>query len=161
MSKTARVLLAVLRISLGWVFLWAFLDKLFGLGRATAPEAAWLAGGSPTAGFLGFAARGPLVAWFQGMAGSPVVDVLFMVGLLGMGLALMLGIGLRVAGVAGPVLMVLMWLAQLPPATNPFMDNHIIYALVLALLPGLQAGHTWGLGAWWAEKTRIWPAALR
>jgi len=31
---------AVLRISLGWVFLWAFLDKLFWLGHETRPAAA-------------------------------------------------------------------------------------------------------------------------
>lgn len=157
MDKKARYLLAVIRISLGWIFLWAFLDKLFGLGRSTAPEAAWLASGSPTSGFLNFAAKGPLVALFKGMAGSPVVDVLFMVGLLGLGLALLLGIGLKIAGVAGPLLMLLMWLAQLPPATNPFMDNHIIYALILALFPLLRAGDTLGLGRWWAEKTRAWP----
>lgn len=157
MAEKARYLLAVLRISMGWIFLWAFLDKLLGLGRATAPEAAWLAGGSPTAGFLGFAARGPLVGIFQALAGNPVVDLLFMFGLLGLGLALSLGIGLKVAGIAGPVLMLLMWLAQLPPATNPFMDSHIIYALVLALFPCVEAGHTLGLGSWWAEKTHAWP----
>jgi len=156
-NKTARYLLAAIRISLGWVFLWAFLDKLFGLGRSTAPEAAWLAGGSPTAGFLSFAARGPFVGLHNSMAGNPLVDVLFMVGLLGLGLALLLGIGLKIAGLAGPLLMVLMWSAQLPPATNPFMDNHIIYALLLALFPLLEAGHTLGLGRWWAEKTRAWP----
>ena len=157
MNKTARYLLAAIRISLGWVFLWAFFDKLFGLGRSTAPEAAWLAGGSPTTGFLSFAARGPFVGLYNSMAGNPVVDVLFMVGLLGLGLALLLGIGLKVAGVTGPLLMVLMWSAQLPPATNPFMDNHLIYAMVLALLPLVKAGHTLGLGEWWAKKTRAWP----
>ena len=157
MDRKTNYLLAAIRISLGWIFLWAFLDKLFGLGRSTAPENAWLAGGSPTSGFLSFAARGPLVGLFQGMAGNPVVDVLFMVGLLGLGLALLLGIGLKVAGVAGPLLMVLMWSSQLPPATNPFLDSHIIYALVLALLPLLKAGHTLGQGRWWAEKTCNWP----
>lgn len=157
MDRKTSYLLAAIRISLGWIFLWAFLDKLFGLGRSTAPENAWLAGGSPTSGFLNFAARGPLVGLFQGIAGNPIIDVLFMVGLLGLGLALLLGIGLKVAGVTGPLLMMLMWLSQLPPATNPFMDNHIIYALVLALLPLLKAGHTLGLGKWWAEKTRKWP----
>ncbi len=91
------------------------------------------------------------------MAGNPLVDMLFMVGLLGLGLALLLGIGLKVAGLTGPLLMALMWLAQLPPATNPFMDNHLIYAMVLALLPLVKAGHTFGLGEWWAKKTRAWP----
>lgn len=157
MNKNARYLLAAIRISLGWIFLWAFLDKLFGLGRSTAPEAAWLAGGSPTAGFLSFATRGPLAGLYNSMAGNPVVDALFMVGLLGLGLALLLGIGLKVAGVAGPLLMVLMWSAQLPPATNPFIDNHIIYALVLALLPMLKAGDTLGLGPWWVKQTPAWP----
>ena len=40
-------MLAGLRIALGWVFLWAFLDKLFGLGFATAAENAWINGGCP------------------------------------------------------------------------------------------------------------------
>mgnify|MGYP000473142558 CR=1 FL=1 len=157
MDKKVRYLLAAIRISLGWVFLWGFLDKLFGFGRSTAPENAWLAGGSPTSGFLSFAAKGPLAQLYNGMAGNPLIDVLFMVGLLGLGLALLLGIGLKIASVAGPLLMLLMWSAQLPPATNPFIDNHIIYALMLALFPLLEAGHTLGLGRWWAEKTRAWP----
>lgn len=157
MDKKARYLVAAIRISLGWVFLWAFLDKLFGLGRATAPESAWLAGGSPTFGFLNFAAQGPLVELYKGLAGNPIIDVLFMAGLLGLGLALLLGIGLKIVSVAGPLLMLLMWSALLPPSNNPLIDDHIIYALVLALLPLLQAGHTLGLGRWWAEKTHAWP----
>jgi hypothetical protein len=39
--------LAVLRVATGLVFLWAFLDKLFGLGYATPGTKAWIAGGSP------------------------------------------------------------------------------------------------------------------
>jgi thiosulfate dehydrogenase (quinone) large subunit len=38
---------AALRISLGWLFLWAFLDKAFDLGHETAHEQAWIRGGSP------------------------------------------------------------------------------------------------------------------
>ncbi len=34
-ATATRYLLAGIRIALGWVFLWAFLDKLFGLGRST------------------------------------------------------------------------------------------------------------------------------
>ncbi len=157
MDKKERYLLAAIRISLGWVFLWAFLDKLFGLGRSTAPEGAWLAGSSPTAGFLSFAAKGPLAGIYKGLAGNPVIDVLFMVGLLGLGVALLLGIGLKIAGIAGPLLMLLIWSAQLPPTDNPLIDNHIIYALILALLPLLKAGHTLGLGNWWEKKTRKAP----
>ncbi|MBN2003522.1 MAG: hypothetical protein JXA21_09220 [Anaerolineae bacterium] len=157
MDKKARYMLAALRITLGWVFFWAFLDKLFGLGRSTPPGKGWLSGGSPTFGFLSNAARGPLVGMYKAMAGNPIVDLLFMVGLLGLGLALLLGIGLKVASIAGPLLMLLMWVSQLPPATNPFVDDHIIYALILLVLPALEAGRTLGLGRWWAEKTRAWP----
>jgi len=157
MDKKARYLLAAIRIGLGWIFFWAFLDKLFGLGRSTAPKDAWLAGGSPTAGFLGFATQGPLAELYKSIAGNPIVDTLFMIGLLGLGVALLLGIGLKIAGAAGPLMMLLMWSAQLPPATNPLIDNHIIFALLLMLFPAVKAGHTLGLGAWWAEKTRTAP----
>ncbi len=34
-GKAFRYVAAALRISLGWTFLWAFLDKLFALGFAT------------------------------------------------------------------------------------------------------------------------------
>ncbi|MEU1639921.1 hypothetical protein ABZ440_44135, partial [Nonomuraea sp. NPDC005701] len=43
---------AVARIAIGWIFLWAFLDKTFGWGFATPAGKAWVAGGSPTTGFL-------------------------------------------------------------------------------------------------------------
>ena len=52
-QKAARYLFAGIRLALGWVFLWAFLDKLFGLGHATPAKRAWINGGSPTKGFLG------------------------------------------------------------------------------------------------------------
>lgn len=122
--------LAISRIALGTVFLWAFLDKLLGLGVATPAKNAWLLGGSPTTGFLS-KVKGPFADLFNGMAGNPFLDWLFMLGLLGIGLALILGIGLRVAAVAGTALLVMMWAASLPIKTHPFLDEHLIYALVL------------------------------
>ncbi len=89
---------AALRIALGWIFLWAFLDKLFGLGHETASQAAWVNGGSPTAGFLGH--------------------------------------------------------ATLPPENNPFLDDHIIYALTLITLALADAGRTLGLAGPW-ERLRL------
>ena len=144
-------MVASVRIALSGVFLWAFFDKTFGLGYATARENAWINGGSPTTGFLTFATQGPFAEAFQALAGNALVDVLFMVGLLGIGAALLLGIGLRVAGVAGALMMLLMWAAALPPANNPVLDDHIVYALVLLALPLLHAGDTWGLGRRWAQ----------
>jgi thiosulfate dehydrogenase [quinone] large subunit len=149
-AVAVRYLLAGIRIALGWVFLWAFLDKLFGLGRGTASANAWIDGGSPTAGFLGKAATGPFTGLYRSMAGNAFVDALFMIALLGIGAALMLGIGVRIAAGAGTVLLVLMWTAVLPPESNPFMDDHLIYAAVLIVLALLSAGTTWGLGRRWS-----------
>jgi len=151
MNNKARYSLAAARIGLGWIVLWAFIDKLFGLGFATARENAWLAGGSPTFGFLNFASTGPFAGLYQNLAGSPVIDVLFMSGLLGLGIALILGIGMRIAGVAGPLLMLLLWSARLPTENNPLIDEHIIYAFLLIALSAADVGKTWGLGRWWSE----------
>lgn len=140
---------ACLRIALGWVFLWAFLDKTFGLGFATEAKAAWIEGGSPTEGFLVFGTKGPFADFYQGLAGIAVVDWLFMAGLLGIGLALILGIGMRIAAVAGALLLVLMWTAALWPETNPFMDDHLVYAGLLIGLALARAEDTLGLGRIW------------
>ncbi|RRS01441.1 DoxX family membrane protein [Glycomyces terrestris] len=142
---------AGLRIALGWVFLWAFLDKTFGLGFATAKEAAWLEGGSPTEGFLTHGTKGPFAEFYQGMAGNAFADWLFMAGLLGIGLALILGIGMRIAAAAGALLLVLMWTAALWPENNPFMDDHLVYAGLLVGLALARAEDTLGLGKTWGE----------
>jgi thiosulfate dehydrogenase [quinone] large subunit len=149
-SKTRRLLAAV-RIALGFTFLWAFIDKLFGLGLATEPDSAWIAGGSPTYGFLAFGTAGPLAPLYQNLAGNPIIDALFMFGLFGLGVALLLGIGMRIASVGGPLLMLLMWSAHLPPANNPIIDQHLIYGLTIPALAAADIGRTWGLGAWWSE----------
>jgi thiosulfate dehydrogenase [quinone] large subunit len=150
-AKATRYVLAGLRLALGWVFLWAFLDKLFGLGFATKAENAWIDGGSPTAGFLGNAVKGPFADFYGSFAGAAWADWLFMIGLAGIGIALILGIGMRIAAIAGALLLIAMWTAVLPPENNPFMDDHLVYAGVLALLALTAAGHTLGLGKYWTS----------
>jgi thiosulfate dehydrogenase [quinone] large subunit len=143
------IALAATRISLGWIFLWAFLDKLFGLGHGTPRSGAWINGGSPTAGFLGHATKGPFANIYQNIAGAAWADWLFMAGLAGIGAALMLGVAMRFAAAAGATLLVLMWTAVLPPDNNLFMDDHIIYALVLVVLALAGADKAFGLGRMW------------
>ncbi len=151
-SDTAvRYVLAGVRLALGWVFLWAFLDKTFGLGHETVAAKSWINGGSPTKGFLGSASKGPFSGFYHSIAGNGFIDALFMVSLLGIGVALILGIGMRIAATAGVVLTVMMWSAVLPPASNPFMDDHLVYAGVLVALALLAAGNTLGLGRLWAR----------
>ena len=161
-SARATRFLAIARVVVGFEFLWAFLDKTFGLGYATPAARAWINGGSPTKGFLSNVAVGPFEATFHTWAGAAWADWLFMVGLLAIGIALILGIGLRAAAVSGTLMLVLMWAAEWPLArftsagepsmsVNPIVDYHIIYALALITLAVTYAGHTWGLGRWWAR----------
>ncbi len=147
--RAYRFTLAITRLALGWVFLWAFLDKVFGLGRATPSEGAWINGGSPTEGFLANAPTGPLAGFYNGIAGAAWADWLFMIGLAGIGIALVAGVAMRIAAATGSAMLVMMWSAVLPPANNPFMDDHLIYALVLAVLALTASGHTLGLGRAW------------
>jgi len=162
LTSTAAKALAVLRISTGFVFLWAFLDKTFGFGYATESSSAWIHGGSPTKGFLSYVAVGPLQGFFNHIAGTWYADWGFMLGLLGIGIAMILGVGMRIAAVSGAVLMALMWLAEFPPAqhmssgdpsgsNNPLVDYHFLYAAVLLVLAFTYAGDIWGFGRVWAR----------
>ncbi|OGH40401.1 MAG: hypothetical protein A3B41_02735 [Candidatus Levybacteria bacterium RIFCSPLOWO2_01_FULL_37_26] len=140
---------------MGWIFFWAFLDKLLGLGFATETAKSWLSGNSPTTGFLKFATHGPFKPFFESLAGSTIVDWLFMIGLFGIGLSLILGIGMRIAAYSGSLLLFLMWLALLPPENNPILDDHIIYILVLMVLDRSDAGEYFGFGKSWKKTSLV------
>jgi thiosulfate dehydrogenase [quinone] large subunit len=160
-TNFGRQALAVLRIAFGLTFLWAFVDKLLALGYHTGygqdgtldrfGDAAWINGGSPTEGFLKFGADGPFKGFYNNIAGAAWADWLFMLGLLGIGLALTLGIGMRLAASAGVLLYVLMWSVVLPPENNPVLDEHILGAISLVVLAAFSAGDTWGLGKLWTK----------
>ena len=161
-SAVAAKVLAVVRMATGFVFLWAFLDKTFGLGYATPTARAWIHGGSPTKGFLAGVEVGPFQNIFHTWAGTTWADWLFMAGLLGVGIALLFGVALRAAAASGTLMMLLMWAAEWPLAkhtaagapsmsTNPIVDYHILYAVVLLALAAAKAGNTWGLGKLWAK----------
>jgi len=153
-EKALGYVWAATRLGLGWIFLWAFLDKTFGLGHETASAESWIHGGSPTEGFLS-GSVGPFSSIYHGIAGAGLVDALFMVGLAAIGALLILGIGMRFACGAGALMVVLMWSAALPPENNLFLDDHIIYALVLVGLALAGAGNTLGLGRWWTKTSLV------
>jgi thiosulfate dehydrogenase (quinone) large subunit len=147
----ARYALALGRIVVGWIFFWAFLDKLFGLGFATPSERAWINGGTPAQGYIG-GAEGPFAGFFQSVFQNTFGDVLFMVGLLGIGLAMLLGIGLKVAAVTGTLLMLFMWMTQIPfvlGGNNPITTSHWVEAALLIIAATTLAGDTLGLGRRW------------
>jgi thiosulfate dehydrogenase [quinone] large subunit len=74
-----------------------------------------------------------------------------MLGLLGIGVALTLGIGMRFAGVAGAVLYLAMYAAVMVPENNPVFDDHLLGAISVVVLALTLAGDTWGLGKTWAR----------
>ena len=130
-SSPARQALAALRIAFGLTFLWAFFDKLLALGYHTATtrtgnldrfgDAAWINGGSPTEGFLTFGVTPtrPFDELLQQPRRLRLVDWLFMLGLLGIGLALTLGVGIRLAAIAGVALYLFMYAAVMLPGEQP------------------------------------------
>ena len=104
---------------------------------------------------LGVAYSAPSLTF--SLASSSAIAVI----LVALGVAVTLGIGLRISAAAGAVMMLLMWAAEWPPAqhnsageatmsTNPIIDYHVVYALVLITLAATAAGATWGVARWWA-----------
>jgi thiosulfate dehydrogenase [quinone] large subunit len=161
----------ILRIAMGWTFLWAFLDKAFGLGFATGRNVetgaitffgddALIHGGSPTAGVVGFALKGPFKGTIQSITGYEMtqagphvaawVDWLFMGTLLAIGLALILGIATKLAAIGGIAWMATFYLATaIWPEHNLFLDEHLVNILVLTGLLLANAGRYYGLGKAW------------
>lgn len=155
-NKVNNYVVGILRIVYGFYFLFTFIDKAFGAGYPTPRSKAWINGNSPTFGFLQFGTNGATFQGiFQPMANSVLVEWLFMMGLLGIGLSLILGIGTRIAGYSGALLMSLMYMASLPfemlgADHNPIIDDHILYLVVFLFIATYEkVGNTLGFGTKW------------
>ena len=154
-NKT-RYVWGLLRLTMGLIFLWAFLDKTFGLGFATIPEKSWLAGGSPTAGFLQFGVHGPFAGFYHSLAGMPIIDWLYMLGLLFIGISLTFGIFVKLGSLAGILMLSLMYTAVgIQPANHPFMDDHIVYILIMVGLIVSGGGDFLSLGKTWSQTSLV------
>src|SRR5207247_9522512 len=83
-TKGLQRVFAVLRLAMGWTFLWAFLDKAFALGFSTGRvvddagatvkiaffgDASWIHGASQTAGGVGFALKGTFTNIHEAITG--------------------------------------------------------------------------------------------
>ena len=145
----------LLRFSISFIMLWAFFDKLLGLGFATALDKSWLSGVSPTAGFLKFGSQGFFAPIFHSLSGNILIDILFMSGLFLIGLCLLLGIGLRIACFSGVLMMFLMYLSLVPPENNPLIDEHIVYILVFILLAQRSNKQNFGLSSKWDNISMV------
>ncbi len=140
MTQFQKISLVSLRLSLGWLFFYAGITKVLN------PE--WSA-----AGYLqGAKTFAGLYQWFLQPTILPTINFLNEWGMLLLGMALLLGVFMRLGAIAGAVLMLLYYLPVLEfpyIGKNSFIiDEHIIYALALLLLAAFQAGRVWGLESW-------------
>ena len=147
--------LGLLRITLGLIFLWAFFDKVFGLGFSTKPDMSWIAGTSPTSGFFTNVAHGPLAPVYQSLAGIVLIDWIFMLALLLIGTTLTLGIAIRLGSYTGAILSFLMWSALIPPDHHPFLDEHIVYVFAFLVIAAYRSHMPLSMSAWWSRCSLV------
>jgi thiosulfate dehydrogenase [quinone] large subunit len=140
---------------------------MFGLGFATAPQNSWLAGASPTQGYLQFFGvnqNSPFAFIFSDTLANmyQIVDIVYMAMLLFAGIGLMTGIFVRLSSISTIIFMASIYLAAwiINPAEgssvfNPLIDDHIIYIIVLALFLVRPVGDYLGLGKRWSSLSFV------
>lgn len=139
------------RLVMGFFFIWSGFDKLITDFSAQ--------------GFLVNASKGPLKDVFVNMGESQaaldVINPLVVWGQILIGFSLILGVFTRVGAFFGALQMLLFYLTTLWPEHNPFIDDHIIYIAILALLGALGAGRIVGIDAFLeqTEPVENMPAA--
>jgi thiosulfate dehydrogenase (quinone) large subunit len=151
LSKFRGIGIALTRVTIGWVFLYAGIEKVFGAEPFSAvgflkfgtigTTAAKVADGTiinPTHGFwVSLAGNGTLM---------PIVNFLVVFGEVAIGAALVLGLFTRFASVAGAVMMGLFWIAAWDFAFGA-IEYHSVLAIVTLGLGILGAGEFYGLDA--------------
>jgi thiosulfate dehydrogenase [quinone] large subunit len=140
-----------MRIAMGWI--------LFQGGITKVLDPSWSA-----AGFLlhGIPEGNPLAGMFASMAGNPMIDFLNAWGLTLTGLGLMLGALVRWNAFWGAIMMLFYWAASLtggiseffPIAHGWFVDDHMVYAVLLFGLGAFGAGRILGVDAY-LEKSKV------
>lgn len=138
-----KISLFLLRLSLGWLFLYAGITKVLN------PD--WSA-----AGYLkGAKTFSFFYNWLLGADILPVVNFINQWGLTLLGVSLILGCCVRFSAPLGALLMMLYYFPVLQFSyidTRSFLVNeHIIYALSLIFLAVSKAGHFWGLDMFWEK----------
>jgi len=146
--------IAILRIGVGIIFLWAGLEKIF------APEP-WSAAGFlefGTGGSLGWpfvtgeVAEGtifnPTQGFWAGLATNEgamsVINVLVPFGQIGIGVGLILGLLTRFSAAMGTLMMLFFFLAAWDFEFG-IVNQHLTYAVVTAFLGLIGAGNYFGL----------------
>lgn len=143
MEQIQKISLFLLRISLGWMFLYAGITKVF---DPTWSAEGYLKGAKTFAGFY---------QWLLGPNILLAVNFINEWGLTLLGVSLIFGVFVRLSSVLGAVLMLMYYLPILDfPYPNPhslLVDEHIIYIFVLLFFASIRAGRVWGLERWCSD----------
>lgn len=154
-SKGAVLPLSILRIILGFMLVWAFFDKLLGLGMQTPVGQGMIDGGSPSEMYLLYN-EGLFSGLFNWMAQfHQIADVLLMAALILIGGALLLGIATKLSVISGSIFFFVMFMTVFPIVDNPIVDYHIVYIFVLMAIWLTDAGSYLGLGKKWKETALV------
>ena len=130
-KTTGLYVLAAFRVLTGWIMLWPFLDKMFGLGFQTPHGGGWIDGVSPSS-YVVYVTDGVFKDFYASLAGDFVIDVVLMAALLVLGVTLTLGIASKLTTFGMCAFLLVMYSLHVPPADNPVVDYHIL--LVLGVL---------------------------
>ena len=153
--------LAVLRIAVGAGFLYAGIDKVLHFGGV---DKAFSAAGFLKGATLGAApgsAEGAVVNPTHGLwvslAGNPglmgVVNFLVVFGEIAIGVALILGIATRFAGILGGLMMGLFYVATWD-FSHGFVTEQFMYALIALFVAYAAAGEAYGIDSI-LDRTRL------
>ena len=137
-NRTAgEYMLACFRILVGWLFLWPFFDKIFGLGFQTPKGQGWIDGVSPSSQVM-YVADGVFEDFYNAIAGNLLIDILFLMALLIIGITLIIGIASKLTTLFSIMFLVVMYTLCIPPVDNPIIDYHLV------LCTGLLAAYFLG-----------------
>jgi uncharacterized membrane protein YphA (DoxX/SURF4 family) len=159
---------AILRVVVGVIFVWAGVGKMFNDGA----PGVWTAKGfllGATKGSLGWPfVSGPAdpakvynpthdfwVSLANNDTAMTIVNNLVVAGEVCIGVALVLGIVTRFAGVMGALMMAFFFLAGWG-FSNGIVEEHATYAVVLLAIAGMGAGNYFGLDAMFAARFPVW-----
>ena len=136
-ERAERGLIVLLRIAIGWVFLWAAIHHYGESGYV--------------AGFLSHTKTfHPIYGPLAQSSFLPVIAFMVEYGHLLIGLSLISGFMVRASAPFAILMMVLYWTAHMDypyidNINNLMIDEHVINALLLGYLIARRAGHVFGL----------------
>jgi thiosulfate dehydrogenase [quinone] large subunit len=158
---------ALLRIAVGIIFLWAGLEKLLApqpfdasgfLKFATAGTLGWpFVAGEVAEGTVFNPTQALWMALADNQGAMSVVNVLVPLGQIGIGVSLILGLLTRFGATMGALMMTFFFIAAWDFQYG-IVNQHLAYALICLTIAGIGAGRYYGLDGILADRA---PAGFR